>query len=105
MKILVTGGAGYIGSFMVRKLKSDGHEVMILDNLSCGHKEAVEGFDLKVIDLVTEKEKVFSLFQTEKFDAVVHMASFIQMGESFINPSKYYKNNVIGFLNLLDVMV
>ena len=105
MKSLVTGGAGYIGSFMVRKLKSDGHEVMILDNLSCGHKEAVEGFDLKVIDLVTEKEKVFSLFQTEKFDAVVHMASFIQMGESFINPSKYYKNNVIGFLNLLDVMV
>ncbi|MDO8341250.1 MAG: UDP-glucose 4-epimerase GalE, partial [Candidatus Woesebacteria bacterium] len=61
--------------------------------------------DLKVIDLVTEKEKVFSLFQTEKFDAVIHMASFIQMGESFVNPSKYYKNNVIGFLNLLDVMV
>jgi UDP-glucose 4-epimerase len=105
MKILVTGGAGYIGSFMVRKLKSDGHEVMILDNLSCGHKEAVEGFDLKVIDLVTEKEKLFSLFQTEKFDAVVHMASFIQMGESFTNPSKYYKNNVVGFLNLLDAMV
>lgn len=105
MKILVTGGAGYIGSFMVRKLKDEGHEVTILDNLSCGHKEAVEGFKLEVIDLVTEKEKLLSLFKIQKFDAVVHMASFIQMGESFRNPSKYYKNNVIGFLNLLDVMV
>ncbi|MDO8340584.1 MAG: NAD-dependent epimerase/dehydratase family protein, partial [Candidatus Woesebacteria bacterium] len=52
MKILVTGGAGYIGSFMARKLKNEGYNVMILDNLSCGHREAVEGFDLKVIDLV-----------------------------------------------------
>lgn len=104
-KILVTGGAGYIGSFMVRKLKDEGNEVIILDNLSCGHKEAVEGFRLEVIDLVTEKEKVLTLFQTEKFDAVVHMASFIQMGESFENPSKYYRNNVVGFLNLLDAMV
>lgn len=105
MKILVTGGAGYIGSFMVRKLKDEGHDVVILDNLSYGHKEAVEGFTLKVIDLVTEKEKVNNLFETEKFNAVVHMASFIQMGESFKNPSKYYLNNVVGFLNLLDAMV
>lgn len=105
MKILVTGGAGYIGSFMVRKLKEDGYDVVILDNLSCGHKEAVVGFDLGIIDLVTEKEKVTTLFQNEKFDAVVHMASFIQMGESFKNPGKYYRNNVIGFLNLLDAMI
>ena len=105
MKILVTGGAGYIGSFMIRKLKAEGHMTVVVDNLSYGHIEAVKGFDLRKIDLVTEKEKVFTLFQNEKFDAVVHMASFIQMGESFIDPSKYYHNNVIGFLNLVDVMV
>lgn len=105
MKILVTGGAGYIGSFMVRKLKNDGHEVVILDNLSYGHTEAVEGFRLEVIDLVTEKDKIQKLLETEKFDGVIHMASFIQMGESFKDPGKYYINNVFGFLNLLDCMV
>ena len=105
MKILVTGGAGYIGSFMIRKLKAEGHMIVVVDNLSYGHIEAVKGFDLRKIDLVTEKEKVFTLFQNEKFDAIVHMASFIQMGESFTNPSKYYRNNVLGFLNLIDAMV
>ncbi len=105
MKILITGGAGYIGSFMVRKLKDEGHEVIILDNLSNGHTEAVSEFRLENIDLVTEKQKLEALFQAEKFDAVIHMASFIQMGESFKNPSKYYINNVLGFINLLDVMV
>ena len=105
MKILVTGGAGYIGSFMVRKLKSDGHEVVILDNLSEGHAESVVDFRLEKIDLVSQKEKVQSLLETEKFDGVIHMASFIQMGESFKDPGKYYTNNVFGFLNLLDCMV
>lgn len=104
MKILVTGGAGYIGSFMTRQLVEKGHDVVILDNLSNGHIEAVKDFNLKKIDLVSEKEKLQELFKLEKFDAVVHMASFIQMGESFKNPSKYYHNNVEGFLNLLDAM-
>jgi len=104
-KILITGGAGYIGSFMSRKMKDEGYDVVILDNLSNGHEEAVKDFNLKKIDLVTEKEKLHELFENEQFDAVIHMASFIQMGESFINPSKYYKNNVLGFLNLVDVMV
>ncbi|HLD92016.1 MAG TPA: UDP-glucose 4-epimerase GalE [Patescibacteria group bacterium] len=103
-KILVTGGAGYIGSFMVRNLKEKGYDVVILDNLSCGHQEAVKDFRLEKIDLVTETEKLNSLFEKEKFDAVIHMASFIQMGESFVNPSKYYFNNVVGFLNLMDAM-
>ena len=104
-KILVTGGAGYIGSFMTRRLKEAGYEVVILDNLACGHKEAVKDFRLEVIDLVSEKEKLDLLLQKEKFDGVVHMASFIQMGESYKNPSKYYRNNVVGFLNLMDGMV
>lgn len=103
-KILVTGGAGYIGSFMVRELKAKGFDPVILDNLSQGHEEAVEGFRLEKIDLVTEKEKLDLLLKAEKFDGVIHMASFIQMGESFVNPGKYYRNNVMGFLNLLDSM-
>ena len=103
-KILVTGGAGYIGSFMVRELKEKGFDVVILDNLSCGHKESVKDFRLEKIDLVSEKEKLDSLLASEKFDGVIHMASFIQMGESYANPAKYYKNNVVGFLNLLDSM-
>ena len=105
MKILVTGGAGYIGSFMSRKMKDEGYEVVILDNLSYGHPEAVKDFNLQKIDLVSEKEKLVSLFEKEKFDSVVHMAGFIQMGESFKNPSKYYHNNITGFLNLLDAMI
>jgi len=103
-KILVTGGAGYIGSFMVRELKSKGFEPVILDNLSQGHRQAVSDFRLEEIDLVTEKEKLDTLFASEKFDGVIHMASFIQMGESYKDPSKYYINNVYGFMNLLDSM-
>lgn len=103
-KILVTGGAGYIGSFMVRELKSKGYDVVILDNLSQGHEASVKDFRVEKIDLVTEKQKIDELFTAEKFDGVIHMASFIQMGESYKNPSKYYKNNVVGFLNLLDSM-
>ena len=103
-KILVTGGAGYIGSFMVRELKAKGFDPVILDNLSQGHDLAVNGFRLEVIDLVTQKEKLDEFLQSEKFDGVIHMASFIQMGESYINPQKYYENNVLGFMNLLDSM-
>jgi len=103
-KILVTGGAGYIGSFMVRQLRLTGCDPVILDNLSQGHRESVSGFRLEEIDLVTQKEKLAALFSQEKFDGVVHMASFIQMGESFKDPAKYYHNNVGGFINLLDSM-
>ncbi len=103
-KILVTGGAGYIGSFMDRELASKGFEVVILDNLSQGHIEAVKDFRLEKIDLVTEKERLHALLSSEKFDGVVHMASLIQMGESYRDPAKYYENNVVGFLNLLDAM-
>jgi UDP-glucose 4-epimerase len=103
-KILVTGGAGYIGSFMVRELRVKGFDPVILDNLSCGHRQAVADFRLEQIDLVTQKEKLDALLSSEKFDGVVHMASFIQMGESYINPAKYYRNNVVGFMNLMDSM-
>ncbi len=104
-KILVTGGAGYIGSFIVRKLRDAGFETLIVDNLSKGHREAVSDFELVKIDLVTEKDKLDELFAKEKFDGVIHMAAFIQMGESYENPGMYFKNNVISSLNLLEVMV
>lgn len=103
-KILVTGGAGYIGSFIVRKLKEAGFETLILDNLSKGHKEAVADFELVKIDLVTEKDKVSELFAKEKFAGVIHMAAFIQMGESYEKPGMYFRNNVVGSLNLLEAM-
>jgi UDP-glucose 4-epimerase len=103
-KILVTGGAGYIGSFMARELREKGFEVVILDNLSQGHKEAVAGFRLEQIDLVSQKERLNEFLSAEKFDGIIHMASFIQMGESYKNPGKYYENNVFGFMNLLDAM-
>lgn len=105
MKVLVTGGAGYIGSFMARRLEADGHHVIVVDNCINGSEKSIEGFQLEKIDLVTNREKLRELFKNEKFDSVIHMAGFIQMGESFKNPSKYYHNNVTGFLNLLDAMV
>lgn len=103
-KILVTGGAGYIGSFIVRELKSEGFEPIIVDNLSQGHKEAVTRTDLVKLDLATEKEKLEKLCKRERFDGVIHMAGYIQMGESFKKPLKYFRNNVISAINLLDVM-
>lgn len=104
-KILVTGGAGYIGSFMVRHLKEKGFNVVIADNLCQGHIESVKDFDVRKIDLSLEKEKLNELFEKESFSGVIHMASFIQMGESFNNPAKYFNNNLTAALNVMDAMV
>lgn len=104
-KILVTGGAGYIGSFMVRHLKEKGFGVVIADNLCQGHIESVKDFDVRKIDLSLEKEKLNELFEKENFSGVIHMASFIQMGESFNNPAKYFNNNLMAALNVMEAMV
>lgn len=103
--ILVTGGAGYIGSFIVRALKDAGYHPVIADNLSQGHKEAVSGFEIHEIDLVSEKEKLDKLFAEGNFEGVIHMAGFIQMGESFRDPQKYFHNNLESSMNLFDTMV
>lgn len=105
MKIMVTGGAGYIGSFIVRELEESGHEPVIVDNMSSGHESAVKGYELHRIDLVKQKSELDKLFQNGGFDGVIHMASYIQMGESFRNPNKYFENNLISAINLTEVMI
>jgi len=104
MKILVVGGAGYIGSHMVVRLLEEGSSVTTFDNLSGGYRDAVLGGDFIEGDLenVNLLDKVFS---ENNFDAVMHFASFIEVGESILSPAKYYQNNVTNTQNLLDAMV
>lgn len=101
MKILVTGGAGYIGSFTVRALKKAGYDVVVFDSLETGHKQAVSDVPLYVGDLKTDTDKLELVFKKEKPEAVIHFAAYIEVGESVANPEKYYFNNVVGTLNLL----
>lgn len=105
MKILITGGAGYIGSHVLKALSKKGnYHVLTIDNLSSGHKEAVIYGDLAVVDLENE-EAIKDIFKSFKPDAVIHFAAFIEVAESVVNPAKYYKNNTLNTLNLLQTMV
>lgn len=104
MKILVTGGAGYIGSFIVRQLAAEGHTPVIVDNLSAGHKEAVADFKLHEIDIVDQPRELQALFESSQFDGVIHMASLISVGESFKTPILYFQRNLRGALNVLEAM-
>ena len=108
--ILVTGGAGYIGSHCVLALLKEGFTVHIFDNFSTGHKETVE--TLKKYGTLTysegdlqNKTDIKKVFENNKIDAVVHFAAFSQVGESVKNPQKYYQNNVCGTLNLLEAIL
>ncbi|MDH5711277.1 MAG: UDP-glucose 4-epimerase GalE [Gammaproteobacteria bacterium] len=104
MKILVVGGAGYIGSHMVKQLVLSNHDVIALDNLSCGYEDAVKYGELVIGDL-GNKETLDQLFNAHQFDAVMHFAAFIEVGESVLNPAKYYQNNVANTQVLLDAMI
>ena len=102
MKVLVTGGAGYIGSVVTEQLVNDGHEVVVYDNLSKGHRDAVvEGARLVEGDLLEAEKLRESL---DGVEAVIHMAAFSLVGESVTAPAKYYHNNVVAGLVLLDAM-
>ncbi len=103
MNILVVGGAGYIGSHMVQMLGQRGCEVTTLDNLSSGHRDAVLWGRFVQGDLA-DMALLADLMTQGRFDAVMHFASFIQVGESVAQPAKYYRNNVANTLNLLEVM-
>jgi len=103
MRTLVTGGAGYIGSVMVPMLIDGGHTVMVLDDLSSGHREAVKGADLQVVDLVDPASVRDACWQFRP-DACLHFAAHSLVGESMLNPLKYFRANVGGGLNLLRAM-
>jgi UDP-glucose 4-epimerase len=102
--ILVVGGAGYIGSHMVKILLGEGYRVVTLDNLSTGYRDSVLGGEFFQGDLA-DREQLDRLLSQHTVDAVMHFASFIQVGESVLEPAKYYANNVTNTLNLLDAMV
>jgi len=104
MRVLVTGGAGYIGSVVTEELVKDGHEVVVYDNLSKGHRGAVvEGADFVEGDLL-DADKLHQTLSDNRIHAVIHMAASSLVGESVEKPAKYYHNNVVAGLVLLDAM-
>lgn len=103
MIILVTGGAGYIGSITNQLLRSLGHKTIVFDNLSTGHESAVGDTPLEIGDL-TRPEEINKVFDKYQIDAVVHFAALALAGESMQIPAKYYQTNVMGGLNLLEAM-
>ncbi|KII28880.1 UDP-galactose-4-epimerase [Pseudomonas fluorescens] len=104
MKFLVVGGAGYIGSHMVKHLLRADHDVVVADNFSTGHRSALMGAKLVEMD-IADGQGLDALFAQHRFDAVFHFASFIQVGESVTEPAKYYQNNLAATLTLLQAMV
>ena len=105
MKILVTGGAGYIGSFMVKRLLDEGNEVVVADSLERGHREKVDSRAIFEQGNLLDKSFIELLFSKYKFDAVMHFAAYIAVGESMQDPGMYFRNNVFTTINLLDAMV
>ncbi|HEV2828601.1 MAG TPA: UDP-glucose 4-epimerase GalE [Pyrinomonadaceae bacterium] len=104
MKVLVTGGAGYIGSVVSEELLKDGHDVIVYDSLHKGHREAVvKGADFVHADLA-DAERLRETLTANRVEAVVHMAADSLVGESCENPAKYYQNNIVNGLTLLDAM-
>ncbi len=103
MRILVCGGAGYIGAHMVKCLAGHGHEITVFDNLATGHRAAVQWGTLVVGD-VLDRAALDAVFALQSFDAVMHFCARSLVGESMAEPYAYYRNNVAGTLTLLDAM-
>ena len=112
MRVLVTGGAGYVGGFAARDLQRTGHEVVILDDLSEGHRGAVASASTSastggelVVGRIQDGDRVRDLLQRERIEAVMHFAGSCYVGDSVRAPRDYYRNNVVGSLALLEAMV
>lgn len=104
MKVLVTGGAGYIGSHMVKVLLDKGHEVVVADSLEKGFQGAVDTRAKFLQGNLLDKSFVQQVFAQDKYDGVIHFAAYISVGESMKEPNKYFENNIDGALNILDEM-
>ena len=104
MKIFVVGGAGYVGSHCVRRLVAAGHEVTVYDNLSAGHRAAVDPKATFVEGDLGDPASLDGVFEEARFDAAMHFAAFLNVGESVNEPLKYWHNNVANTLNLLQCM-
>ena len=105
MKILVVGGAGYIGSICAELLLDQGHEVGIFDNITEGHRRAVDARAAFIEGDLADRQKIEAAFSKTRPDAVMHFAASALVGESMRDPSKYFRNNIANGLNLLDVLV
>jgi UDP-glucose 4-epimerase len=105
MKVLVTGGAGYIGSHAVKCLLNQGHEVVVLDNLSKGHRQAVDSRAVFVEGDTGNKRHLTGILQAFDIEAVMHFAASIEVGESVLHPGRYYENNVANTIRLLEAML
>jgi UDP-glucose 4-epimerase len=102
MRVIVTGGAGYIGSHMVRTLQRAGHPLVVVDDLSTGHREAIPG-DVPFVQAdVADRARVTEVMRSHRAEAVVHFASRIQVGESVVNPRLYYTGNLGASIALLE---
>jgi UDP-glucose 4-epimerase len=104
MGVLVTGGAGYIGSVVVEELLHDGHKVIVYDNLSKGHRQSVQPDVPFIQSDLLDREQLIAAFREHQIEAVIHMAADSLVGESVQEPDKYYRNNVVAGLSLLDAM-
>lgn len=105
MKILVTGGAGYIGSVVVAQLVRENHTVTVLDNLSNGNRRAVSHDAELVVGDIGDSAKLDSIFSAGRFDAVMHFAALIEAGESMKSPERFFRNNTASTLTLLEAML
>ena len=104
-RILVTGGAGYIGSIVTAQLVAQGYEVIVCDNLSHGSKKAVSSGAKLVVADTSDRAALDRIFQEQSIDAVMHFAAFIEAGESMQVPEKYFRNNTVNSLTLLEAML
>ncbi len=102
MRILVTGGAGYIGSVSVERLLAAGHDAVVLDDLSTGHRDAVPGGAALVDGTYADEDGVANLLERERIDAILHVAARSLVGESVREPARYYRENVAGGIELLE---